>query len=52
MPFEESLAFFAAALGLATAFEESLSGRTVTLAVTAALEAAFLPASVAFMQSG
>lgn len=45
-PFEESDAFLAAAFGLATAFEEPLSG------VTAALEAAFLPASVAFMQSG
>ena len=43
MPFEDSAAF----LGLATAFEESLSG-----VVTAALEAASLPASVAFMQSG
>ena len=47
MPFEDSAAFLAAAFGLATAFEESLSG-----VVTAALEAASLPASVAFMQSG
>ena len=43
MPFEESATFLA--FGLATAFEESLSG-------VAAVEAAFLPASVAFMQSG